>query len=441
MMYLRLSEHPLAQLWLAQFCTSEDRALASQLINQIKLVSGRDFESGIESALKRLQTQCNATIAVYPITSPNPEAVVGYHPFYGGITAGDVKARQEGRREQHGSEGRVAHIITNLQRHQLRSSGTSSIECAPTIKQLRSQGIRHIVLVDDVSGSGQRIEDYWKQVIPRYIKRLLSLKHFELWIVLYAMTPTSQKALAKALPNFPISTHLLTVLPDASLSDQVPMEVVKLCEQYAELIDMESAAFGYRGSACPFVFEHGCPNNLPAILWASKKHWSGLFPNRSIPTELRSYFDSEGTDRASEALWKVNQPKLALSLLESLEGARKLDTEQWRILTLLGLRLRGVDELALAAKVLIDNKTCHDLLVLAGEMGLYNITDRNVTAIGREYVSRFRLRYGRKRPAEQVAHNPATYYPTQCEGKFREPGKTIRGNNRMVPMGRSNAET
>ncbi len=68
MMYLRPSEHPLAQLWLAQFCTSEDRALASQLINQINLVSGRDFESGIESALIGLQTQCNATIAVYPVT-------------------------------------------------------------------------------------------------------------------------------------------------------------------------------------------------------------------------------------------------------------------------------------------------------------------------------------------------------------------------------------
>lgn len=431
---LRLSEHRLSQEWLAQFRPNEDRALASQLINQIKLVSGRDFESGLESALRGLQARCDATIAVYPITPPNPEAVVGYHPFNGGVTAGEVKAKHEGRREQHGSEGRVAHIITNLQRHHLRTNGTSAIECTPTIKHLHSQGLRHIVLVDDVSGSGKRIEDYWKQVVPRCIKRLLSLKRFELWIVLYAMTPTSRKALAKALPNFPISTHLITVLPDASLSDQVPLEVVKLCEHYAELIGMKGAAFGYRGSACPFIFEHGCPNNLPAILWASKKHWKGLFPNRATPTELRTYFDSEGADRACEALWKVNQPKLALSLLESLDGNRKLETEQWMLLTLLGLRLRGVAESSLAAKVLIDNTACRDLLVQAGDMGLYDIADGSVTSIGREYVARFRMRYGRKKQIESVAHNTATYYPTQCEGKFREPGKTVRGKSRMVPM-------
>jgi hypothetical protein len=431
---LRLSEHRLSQEWLAQFRPNEDRALASQLINQIKLVSGRDFESGLESALSGLQASCGDTIAVYPVTPPNPEAVVGYHPFNGGVTAGAVKARHEGRREQHGSEGRVAHIITNLQRQHLRQNGTSSIECTPTIKHLRSQGIRHIVLVDDVSGSGKRIEDYWKQVVPRYIKRLLSLKRFELWIVLYAMTPSSRKALAKTLPNFPISTHLITVLPDASLIDQIPLEVVKLCKKYAQLIDMEGAAFGYRGSACPFIFEHGCPNNLPVILWASNKHWKGLFPNRATPTELRSYFDSEGTDRVCEALWKVNQPKLALSLLESLDGIQKLGAEQWMLLTLLGLRLRGVTESTLATKVLIDNQACRRLLVLAGEMGLYDIVNGGVTAIGREYVSRFRMRYGRKGKTEPVAYNPATYYPTQCEGKFRKPGKTIRDNSRIVPM-------
>ncbi len=392
----RLSEHQLSQNWLAQFRSSEDRALAEQLINQIKLVSGRDFESGIESALDRLQVQCSATIAVYPVTPPNPENVIGYGPFSGGITAGDVQSRQAGRREQHGSEGRVAHIIANLQRKHLRPNGTSVIECTPTIKQLCSQGIRHIVLVDDVSGSGTRLVNYWKKVVPRYIKRLLSLKRFELWIVLYAMTPKSRLALTKALPNFPAFNHLITVLPDSSLVDHVPSGVVKLCTQYAELIHMEDAAFGYRGSACPFVFEHGCPNNLPAILWASKKNWKGLFPNRAIPSEFRPHFDSEGTDRACEALWKVNQPKLALSLLESLEGNRKLDTEQWILLTLLGLRLRGVAESYLASKLLMDNIVCSKLLELAGDMGLYDIAAKSVTAIGREYVSRFRMRYGKK---------------------------------------------
>jgi hypothetical protein len=64
---LRLSDHPSSQRWLAQFRTSEDRALATQLLNLLKLVSAREFEAGIEQALANLQKRINATIAVYPV--------------------------------------------------------------------------------------------------------------------------------------------------------------------------------------------------------------------------------------------------------------------------------------------------------------------------------------------------------------------------------------
>jgi hypothetical protein len=427
---LRLSEHLLSQQWLAQFHTSEDRNRAAQLLNQLKLVSTREFEAGIERVLTKLQSRLNTTIAVYPVTPLNPKGVLGYHPFEGGIV--NLGSSGAGRREQHGSEGRVAHILTGLQRHHRRSNSSSMMECTPTIRQVKTQKIRHIVLVDDVVGSGRRIAEYWKQVIPKSIKSLLSLKRCELWIVVYAITPLGRKNLTAAMPNFPLADHLISVLPTAECL--LTTELSTLCSNYAELIGMESSGLGYQGSACPTVFEHGCPNNLPAILWANKRGWKGLFPNRSIPPEMRSCFDEDGMVRAIENLWQANQHKLALILLESLDHAAPLDVDQRMLLTLLGLRLRGVSEADLAARILMSNSEYEELLRRAEEMGLYDKVRSIVTPMGKEVVSRFRERFGHTSRSRVVAKNPVDYYPWQCEGKLRELGKTGRGNSRSVPM-------
>ena len=434
MQLLRLSEHHLSQQWLAQFHTSKDRALAAQLLNLIKLVSGREFESSIESSIILLQKKVDSTIAVYPVSPPLPQEIAGYDPFTGGLLrVAGIPSREAGRRRKYGSEDRVGHTLSKLQVRFKKGVGASLIECNPTLHQLNTQGIRHIVLVDDVSGSGKRISDYWR-VVPRRIKSILSLKRYELWIILYAITPYGYKVIAKIMPNFPIYDHLITVLPETELNNLLSPELIKLCENYAEGIGMESSAMGYRGTACPVVFEHGCPNNLPAILWASNKGWKPLFPNRAIPTELRGYFDALGTDHAIETLWRANQPRLALRLLDSLDREKRLDQNHWMLMTLLGLRLRGVSEDNLPSHLLIDTITFRVLLDLGIDMGLYDKSTKNVTGLGKELVSRFRKRTNRGLYSGRVGRSPSTYYPSQCEGKFRNPGKTVRGHGRAVPM-------
>lgn len=429
---LRFSEHPLSQKWIAQFHTSEDRARAARLLNLLKLVSGREFEVGIERALSELQVRLNTTIAVYPVTPPNPIDVLGYHPFKGGIREGVEPGT--GRREQHGSEGRVAHILTGLQRKNMKSNRTSAVECTPTVKQLKTQGIRHIVLIDDVCGSGQRITKYWRQVIPKSVKSLLSLKRCELWVVVYAITPAGTRALKLTMPRFPLNDHLISVMPAADVQGLLTPELTSLCVNYAKKIDLEMSGIGYRGSGCPVVFEHGCPNNLPAILWASRPGWKGLFPNRAVPTDMRSCFDGNGTDMAIEALWRSNQPKLALSLLEALNHATPLTNQQRLLLTLLGLRLRGISEADLATRLLMTNSEISQLLCLAETMELYDKAGAQATPMGREFVARFRERFDRRRHPQVVARNPEDYYPSQCEGKLRELGIADQGSGRSVPM-------
>lgn len=430
---IRLSEHVLSQKWLAQFRTSEDRARAAQILNQLKLVSVREFEGAIEQALINLQTTLQATIAVYPIAPPIPNEIAGYDPFTGGIPRDEnEQSREAGRRRKFGSEDRVGHVLAKLQERFKRGTGASRIECVPTLAQLKTQGIRHIVLVDDVCGSGKRITDYW-EAIPRRIKSLLSLKRYELWIVLYAITPKGKVALRKAMPNFPMS-HLISVLPEAELNGLLTPDLRTLCANYAELINMKSSGLGYRGSACPIVFEHGCPNNLPVILWANRKGWVGLFPNRSIPTDMRSCFDEDGTERAIEVLWRANQPKLALSLLDALDHVVPLSAEQRMLLAMLGLRLRGTAEADLAARLLMSTADSTKLLDMAISMGFYDKESTQVTPLGKALVSRFRERFNRASRQKTIGRNADTYYPERCEGKLRELGKTDRGNGRSVPM-------
>ncbi|MBF0402086.1 MAG: hypothetical protein HQL90_15145 [Magnetococcales bacterium] len=345
----------------------------------------------------------------------------------------NIPSREIGRRRQFGSEDRVGHLLKNLQERFKRSKNcVSSIECGPVLKQLKTQGIRHIVLVDDMCGSGTRITDYWRS-IPRHIKSLLSFKRYELWIVFYAITPMGKTALGKAMPNFPLS-NLITVLPETDLQDILTPDLRTLCTSYARWIGMESSGLGYRGSASHVVFEHGCPNNLPGILWANSQRWSGLFPNRSIPTEMRSCFDEDGTERALEVLWRVNQPGLALGLLDALDHVAPMTVEQRMILTMLGLRLRGVSEDNLAVKLFLTNQKHKEVLQKAMEMGLYDTTSAQVTPMGREFASRFRDRFGPARRTHAVVKSPESYYPQQCEGELRELGKTDRSNGRSVPM-------
>ncbi len=415
MYQIRLSESPTSINWLAQFKTALDRALAKQLLDQLKLVSSREFETSIEGELIRLQKRLKKRIAVYPIVPPVPDGIVGYDQFEGAIALDESNNRREiGRRRKYGSEDRVGHILAKLQDRFKLSNGVSLIECSPTIKQLKTQKIQHIVFVDDVCGSGKRVHDYWKSV-PRSIKSLLSFGRIKLWILMYAVTPSGKRMIRRAMPNFPI-VNLITVLPDADLLDALEASVISLCERYSERLGWNSgSALGYRRSACSIVFEHGCPNNLPHILWGSGAGWRALFPDRSIPIEIRSYFDRENDDRAPEVLWKVNQPNLALSLINALDHVEPIKLRQRLTLAMLGLLTKGVMKKDLARRLLIKSRLADEIFNEAKSVGLCS-KEGKLTPLGEELLSRFRDHFKSTKKAF-VAAPTSFYYPHQCEGE------------------------
>ncbi len=127
------------------------------------------------------------------------------------------------------------------------------------------------------------------------------------------------------------------------------------------------------------VFEHGCPNNTPAMLWAPstpKYPWSPLFPNRVVVGDTRSVFPPEIVSRDS------------VSVLLSL-GHKRLATIHpsvfqcplpYEVLTLLALIAKGArtpSSLCYSLPMTVDN--CNALLEKCINAGYitpkYRLTD------------------------------------------------------------------
>lgn len=420
----RLSEHLCSLEWLKQFDSKSDQALAAQLLNRLKLVSGREFETALEAALQKLQVARNERIAVYPICKPSPKGITGYDPFEGGTASGEAPNRHAGRRRQYGSEDRVGHLLAKLQNRSSIRGRPPDIVCNPTLNQVEAERIRHIVLVDDICGSGRRVIDYWRSVVNRRVKSLLSLKRLELWIVLYGITPFGYRKVRRELRRFPIKTNLISVIPAADLRKRIPKTLVELCRKYARKAGNPKIALGYRDSSCPIVFEHGCPNNLPGILWVTNSKWQGLFPNRAIPPELRPHFDGGGIEAAAEDLWSSNQRKLALAMLTAVAKETRLSPEDWLLLTVLGLSLRGLRATDISRRILTSQDDIEHILARAALARLYEPSSHQVTLLGREMVKKFRERYSKIPRLQPIGSQATGRYPSQCEGKFFKSGKT-----------------
>ena len=419
---LRFSEHPLAVQWLEFFRPDDDKRLAARLLDQLTRVSLREFETRIEGELVRLQKRLGSTIAVFPVAPPLSPGVKFVDAFEGGQVNEDGGApREAGRRRRYGSEDRLGHFLTKLEAQLRRTTGASFIEANPTVKHVKKSGIKHIVLVDDFAGSGKRITDYWRS-IPRSYKSLLSLKKLHLWIVVYAVTPVAKSKISSTMPNFPME-NLISVVPLHDTRALITSEIRTLCEKYSKIISSKTPPLGFRGATCTLVFEHGCPNNVPAIFHAKTVSWQGIFPNRAIPASLRPYFDEDSSERELEALWRSNRVPLAMRLLEALERKEPISALERLTLTFVALRLRGVAENVIQSRLILDNEYFLKIRNTAADLTLYDRVGSTVTAIGREFVFRYQQRYSREKRKLVIGKSPVEYYPTQCEGEFSKLGK------------------
>lgn len=404
---LKLSEHPLSQAWLAQFDSVADKTLAATLLDKLILVSQSEFEDALRQSVDALQQKLGEDIAVLPVCDPvglqNQTAL----PFSGG--------------QDYGSEDRVKHVLKHIERsnpHVRTSVDLGWANRSPS-SRCHAPKIKHIVLVDDVCGSGNRIVEYWKKAVPKRIKRLLSAKTHCLWVVCYAATEQGKQSVFKAMPNFPPANFIQTI--EIGTYQAVFTEVeLALCKKYADKLEWTREPLGYKNRPIPMVFAHGCPNNVPAILINKKKNkWQPLFENRAIPPEMSELFGQFNSVRGVERLNQANQSSLALALVDALTSYKRLPIELYQTLIFLGLKLRGMDADNIARQLLVPIHTLDEISnrCLHAEL----LDSDGVTEIGKELVQRFRNRMKARKTkvAERIDRNLMAYYPQECGGYFK----------------------
>ena len=277
--------------WLAQFDLL-DQGAAIRLANSLTLVSHTEFERNLVDKIRETASSVDGVVSVFAI-------------------------RKLSASSNQGSEVRVANIIRNICR-----SDPEKFLNHPEIRSMREAKCRAIVLVDDFIGSGDRVwgflNGFW---LKPTITSWLSLKYIEFHVVVYSGTEDGINRVSEHKSKPQISIYRDTpTFRSMPWSKETKDEVDKLCEKYGRISNKNRKKmwWGYNKGMTTLVFEHGCPNNTPSILWEpgfKDSAWIGLFPNRTISSSTLSVFPPEIVrGDPLQVLQDVGQTKLANSV-------------------------------------------------------------------------------------------------------------------------------
>ena len=276
--------------WLDQFDLL-DQGTATRLANSLTLVSHTEFERNLINKIRETASSVDGVVSVFAISKLSASS-------------------------NQGSEVRVANIIRNICRFDMKKFLNH-----PTIESMREAKCRAIVFVDDFIGSGNRalgfLSSFWMEPT---ITSWLSLKYIKFHVVAYSGTEDGINRVSKHKSKPQISIYRNTpTFRSMPWSRETKDEVDKLCEKYGRIANKKRKSMwrGYNKGMTTLVFEHGCPNNTPSILWElgfKDSNWIGLFPNRTISSSTSSVFPAEIVrGDPLQVLQDVGQTRLANS--------------------------------------------------------------------------------------------------------------------------------
>lgn len=315
------------------------------------------------------------------------------------------------RRIQGSSADRVKHLLENV----VRVHG-ARVRANPTVESMRADRIRNIVLVEDFVGSGDRLTGFWEEEVSKSVKSWISFGWTKVWLVTYAGIEVGLNEARRKIPKL-TADKILTVLPprDPRLGLTDPMREV--AQKYGRRLRGNMWA-GYSGGGGTVVFQHSCPNNAPAILWATGKRFEPLFPNRGIPSDLQGCFAERSASAEAENLWDYKQYRVALLLLDSISH-KKASPSHWYIVVALALAstLGRWDDEKIGTRLQLPIESMSELRRAAYAMNLINKQNHELTAFGRELLDRLRKTQPRFERVPRVIPSLADlYYPDTCEG-------------------------
>lgn len=387
--------------WIDQF-DPLDRESARALLEALTLVSHNAFERGLTKTINRVAEKAGGPIALYATREWDPD-----EPYFPDDDD-PIDAVDAGN--DLGSEARIAAIIRNLARAEPQKFLNH-----PTIEEMRAARCRALCVVDDFIGSGERTSEFLAGIWHnKTLRAWRSLHLISLHAIAYSATARGRRRVerTKIKPEVILRRDCPTFL-EMPWSPPMRRSMIALIRRYALRTSQPNLALGYGQAASALVFEHGCPDNCPAIFWApptSTTAWQPLFPRRSVLATEASAFPPEIARRDPVVVMiQAGQKRLAASGALTARGPIGPT-----VLMVLGLAARGIrSKAALAHATGMDADTCAKLVEACVGAGLltpnFHITRTGAAEL--EYASRAMLV-----PAKVPPVGSDSYYPRQLRG-------------------------
>jgi hypothetical protein len=378
----KLSDSWQGKSWIEQFRLIDDKLMAKMVLDSLNLISGNEFEQSLEKLIIDFRKVNIGVVALFP-----------------------VKKKGEGAND---SSGRIAHILKNIVR-----SNADGIFLEPDLKLMKVKKAKHIILVDDLIGSGNRLVQFWKSTERKTIKSWLSYGKCSLWALSYARYDKGETFIKDSISYLKKENFLSKIYSKESWS----IEICNMLERYGRLTKANDASLGYSSVLCRDIFQHSCPNNAPSVLWSSGKNWMPIFPGRGIPSDLFRFFD-ENYRIPIPAISSANRIPI-FKLVEELQSRGELQHQIARLLCLLGLLAQGY-KLQTTFSVMPDGK--EEIEALAGICVKYGFleSDFKMTDYGKDLIQRLRISGIKKDSEDLLVLKEDIYYPTQYLGARRK---------------------
>jgi hypothetical protein len=402
-----------AQRWLAQFDAGRDRDAAADLLGGLALIGTNAVHRALLDRLGQLANSQASPLAMYAVREVRPSefwpADPRRNPALLASGGGGV-----------GSEAIIANTLTQAKR--IHGSG---VLLGPGIGVLRRRRCHHIALVDDYSGSGDRVVTFLKELLSnKSIRSWYSAAFLHIHVVLFAAEAEACARIRreaygryrakkrKKAPRINVEPIYVQTPPSHVWLPEQMERIVATCRKYARRAPCTVPALGYGNGLGMAVLQHSCPNNVPPILWCGGRRWTPLFPNRAVPVALQSLFhtDVEAAGTLSR-LGSVLPHELASAIDARNPQARKL------YLMLALLRRRRLSLEHLADRMGTNSSQIVDVVQLALNAGLVASA---ADAVGRQLLlltpdGRRELHSLRARTRPPTAAVPLTsdmYFPT-----------------------------
>jgi len=401
---------PRCKRWLGQFAAS-DQETAERLVENLTLVSHSAFERSLTELIQAQGDELQGPVALFAVREVDP-AVSFFEQATVSVLAKTGKkiltAIAPG--SDVGSEARIAAMIRNI----AKADGDKFLN-HPTVEDMRSERCRAIFVVDDFIGSGKRVRDFLTAIWQdKSIRSWHSLRYIRFDVLAYSATDKGLRV-AQRSPGRPV-VEIVRGCPtiyEMPWPRSARRAVTKLCKKYGPRTSRPKMALGFADTMASLIFEHGSPNNVPAILWApetAKTDWLPLFPGRSVLGPEASAFPPEITRRDPRAILRgVGQKRLAASGALSRRGEAGAT-----ILVVLGLLAKGVRKTtAISYATGLSREDCARILERCIKWGFVTTLHR-VTPAGLA-----ELRYAKGEDASPVYIPPKgeeDYYPKKLRG-------------------------